>query len=257
MGTSRGKFRGGIELAHSLGLLSIDECVDEATRAVAEGTKTIKIKTGHDAARDIEVVRRIREALGDQIRIRVDANEGYSSTSEAIRVTRAQEEYDLLVCEQPVSGIDRLARVAAGITAPVMADESAWTSLDILELHAKNAAECFSCYVTKPGGIYRAKQQADIANALGMYCDIGGSIEMGIGNAANLHLGVALPNATLPSVCPVTTVAGAAGPTTAGIYYTEDVVTEPFRFVNGVVQVPEGPGLGITVDEDHVRALAV
>ena len=73
-----------------------------------------------------------------------------------------------------------------------MADESAWTAHDILELYELRAAECFSCYVTKPGGLYRARQQAELAAALGIYCDIGGSIELGIGNAANLHLGAAL-----------------------------------------------------------------
>lgn len=252
-----GRHRDGIELTHSLGIMEVDRCVAEAEQAVAEGARTIKCKTGLDPERDVELVRRLREALGDAIRIRVDGNEGYRTIAEAVNVTRRQEEYGILLCEQPVAGAEGLARVAERIDSPVMADESAWTIHDILELHDLRAAECFSCYVTKPGGLYRARQQAELAAALGMYCDIGGSIEMGIGNAANLHLGVALPNAILPSVCPVTKPAGAAGPEVAGIYYLDDIVTAPFRFEDGKVMVPHGPGLGVEVDVEKLERYAL
>jgi muconate cycloisomerase len=191
------------------------------------------------------------------VKIRVDGNEAYRTVTEAVEVTRRQEEYDLLLCEQPVAGAEGLARVAERIESPVMADESAWTVHDILELYALHAAECFSCYVTKPGGLHRARQQAELAAVLGIYCDIGGSIELGIGNAANLHLGAALPTAILPSVCPVTKPAGAGGPEIAGIYYLDDIVTEPFRFKDGKVMVPDGPGLGVEVDVEQLARYAV
>jgi muconate cycloisomerase len=252
-----GRLRDGIEVTHSLGIMEVDRCVAEAEQAVAEGARTIKCKTGLDPDRDVELVRRLRETLGDAIRIRVDGNEGYRTVPEAVEVTRRQEDYGILLCEQPVAGAEGLARVAERIDVPVMADESAWTVHDILELHELRAAECFSCYVTKPGGLHRARQQAELADALGLYCDIGGSIELGIGNAANLHLGAALPNAILPSVCPVTKPSGAAGPEIAGIYYLDDVVTAPFRFEDGTVLVPEGPGLGIEVDVEQLRRYAV
>jgi muconate cycloisomerase len=252
-----GRLRDGIELAHSLGIMDIDRCVAEAEQAVAEGTLTIKCKTGLDPGRDVELVRRLRESLGDDVRIRVDGNEGYRTVAEAIETTRRQEEYGIFLCEQPVAGAEGLARVAGRINVPVMADESAWTALDILELHELQAAECFSCYVTKPGGLYRARQQAELAAALGVYHDIGGSIEMGIGNAANLHLGAAMPAAILPSVCPVTKPSGAAGPEIAGVYYLDDIVTEPFRFENGKVMVPDGPGLGVEVDVEKLVQYAV
>ncbi len=252
-----GRLRDGIEVTHSLGIMEVDRCVAEAEQAVAEGVLTIKCKTGLDPERDVELVRRLRERLGDGVKIRVDGNEGYRSVSEAVEVTRRQEEHGILLCEQPVAGAEALARVAERIEAPVMADESAWTVHDILELYELRAAECFSCYVTKPGGLYRARQQAELAAALGMACDIGGSIELGVGNAANLHLGAALPNATLPSVCPVTKPAGAAGPEIAGVYYTDDVVAEPFRFEAGRVLVPDGPGLGVEVDVEKLRRYAV
>jgi muconate cycloisomerase len=252
-----GQFRDRIEVAHSLGIMPIEKCVEEAVIAVEEGIRTIKCKTGLDPARDVEVVRQLRRSLGDGIKIRIDGNEGYRNPWEAIAVIRQQEEYGIFLCEQPVMGAAQMAQVAERINCPLMADESAWTVHDLLELAELRAAACFSCYVTKPGGLFRARQQAEIADALGMYSDVGGSIESGIGNAANLHLGAASRIATLPSVTPVSKPEGTAGPTMAGIYYLDDLITEAFRFVDGHVLVPQGPGLGIEVDTDKLRKYAV
>ena len=249
-----GKFRDRIEVAHSLGIMPIEKCIEEAESAIAEGAKTIKCPTGLDDERDIELVRQLRTRFGDKLKIRVDGNEGYKNAWQAIKVTRRQEEYGILLCEQPVMGTRDLAYVAERIESPIMADESAWTVADIHELSDHKAAACFSLYVTKPGGLYRAKQQADAAMAMGMYSDIGGSIEMGVGNAANLHLGAATEIAILPSVCPTTKPKGADGPVTAGNYYLDDIVQSPLRFEDGCVLVPDGPGLGIEVDMDKVRA---
>jgi muconate cycloisomerase len=243
-----GRVRSGVEVAHSLGIMSLDRCFAEAEEAVAEGARTIKCKTGLDPERDVTIVRELRRLLGDDIKIRVDGNEAYTSVHEAIAVTLRQEEYGLLLCEQPVAGALGLSRVAARISSPVMADESAWTVEDIIELDELDAAACFSCYVTKPGGLYRAREQAELAQRFGMYCDIGGSIETGIGNAANLQLGTSLAIATLPSVCPVSQPEGSDGPKVAGVYYLDDLIVQPFEFRDGVVMVPKGPGLGIEVD---------
>lgn len=252
-----GSHRQGIELAHSLGIMSIDRCLEEAGQAVAEGALTIKCKTGLDPVRDVELVRRLRELVGPDVKIRVDGNEGYSHVAEAVRVTRAQEEYDIMLCEQPVAGAEGLAAVAQRIDTPVMADESAWTVEDIWELVDLGAAEYFSCYVTKPGGLFRARQQAETARRLGMMCDIGGSIETGIGNAANLALGAAAENAVLPSVCPVSGSEGSDRPEIAGIYYTDDLIAGAFGFEEGRVMVPEGPGLGVDVDVAKVQKYSV
>ncbi|GAA1933618.1 mandelate racemase/muconate lactonizing enzyme family protein [Nocardioides marmoribigeumensis] len=252
-----GRHREGIEVAHSLGIMDLDRCFAEAEEAVAEGARTIKCKTGLDPERDVALVRGLRERLGAEVKIRVDGNEGYSSVNEAVDVTLRQEEYDILLCEQPVAGAEGLARVASRISSPVMADESAWTVHDILELDKLDAAACISLYVTKPGGLYRARQVGEVAGHLGIYTDIGGSIETAIGNAANLHLGTAMANAVLPSVCPVSQPEGREGPRMAGVYYLDDLVTEPFRFVDGVVMAPTGPGLGIEVDREKIARYTV
>lgn len=243
-----GAHRDSIEVAHSLGIMPLDLCYAEAEEAVAEGALTIKCKTGLEPERDVTLVRELRRRLGEKINIRVDGNEAYGSVAEAVAVTKAQEEYNILLCEQPVVGAVAMGRVAARIESPVMADESAWTTHDLLELDKYDAAQCISLYVTKPGGLYRARQVGDLAEDLGMYCDIGGSIETGIGNAANLHLGAATRIARLPSVCPVSQPEGSGGPRIAGVYYLDDLIAEPLRFSDGRVYVPQGPGLGIQVD---------
>ena len=252
-----GSHRDSIEVAHSLGIMDLDRCYAEAEEAVAEGALTIKCKTGLDPERDVTLVRELRRRLGNTIKIRVDGNESYSSVGEAVSFTKRQEEFDILLCEQPVVGALGLARVAERIESPVMADESAWTVQDILELDKLNAAQCISLYVTKPGGLYRARQVADIAEQVGMYCDIGGSIETGIGNAANLHLGSATKIARLPSVCPVSQPEGSNGPKIAGVYYLDDLISEPFRFESGRVFTPTGAGLGIEVDRQKLKRYAV
>lgn len=247
-----GAFRDSIEVAHSLGIMDLDRCYSEAEEAVAEGATTIKCKTGLDAERDVTLVRELRRRLGPDVKIRVDGNEGYSSVSEAVRVTRQQEEYNILLCEEPVIGAAGLAKVAERINAPVMADESAWNVYDVMELSRLNAAECISLYVTKPGGLFHARQLGYLVEKLDMYNDIGGSIETGIGNAANLHLGAAVRSATLPSVCPVSQPEGSDGPNVAGVYYLDDLVTAPFKFEGGRVFTPTGPGLGIEVDREKI-----
>lgn len=252
-----GQFRDRIEIAHSLGIMPVEKCVEEAIQAVAEGARTIKCKTGLDAGRDVAVVRELRKRLGDDIRIRVDGNEGYLDPLEAVRVTKRQEEWGIFICEQPVMGAREMALVAERIDTPVMADESAWTVHDLMELTHHKAAACLSLYVTKPGGLYRAKQVGDLAESLGLYSDIGGSIELGIGNAANLHLGAATRIARLPSVTPTTKPAGTKGPEIAGSYYLDDIVTEPFRYEDGAVLVPQGVGLGVEVDLDKLAKYAV
>src|SRR5690606_6272924 len=111
----------------------------------------------------------------------------------------------------------------------------AWTARDIIDLHDRRAAEYFSCYTTKPGGLWRARQQAELASALGFQHDIGGSGEFGVGVAANLHLGVATEGCVLASVCPVPSVDGEAGPKVAGVFYTDDVIVDPPELRDGVL----------------------
>lgn len=251
-----GRFRDRIPVCHSLGIMDDDPALDEAEQAVSEGIRTIKVKTGVDAGRDVRIVRKLRERLGDDVSLRVDANEGYRLVSEAVAITqRMVDEGGIFLCEQPLAGARPCAEVARRVSVPVMLDESAWTTADILEIAELGAIEMISLYVTKPGGLWRARQQSIVAESVGLISDIGGSIEMGIGNAANLQLGAATPIAELPSVCPVSAPAGTRDGI-AGAYYNDDLITEPFSLEEGFLLVPDGPGLGIEVDEEKIQAYA-
>jgi muconate cycloisomerase len=248
-----GLYRERIPIAHSLGLMEIEKAVDEARQAVAEGVKTVKLKGGVEPRRDVNLVERIRLAVGADVKICVDANQGYASPKLAVQVTRAMAEYDLLYMEQPVEGIEQMAEVTRRVDTPVMADESAWTAHDVLEIARKKAADMISIYTTKPGGLFKAKQVAAVAQAAGLACNVNGSVETGVGNAANLHLAASTGVVTYGCVVPVSTPKEKARGGIAGIYYSDDIIREPFEYHDGDVIVSSRPGLGIELDEDKLK----
>ncbi len=248
-----GCFRDRISIAHSLGLMEIEKAVEEALQAKSEGVKTIKLKGGVDPRRDVELVRRMREALGSETKICMDANQGYPTPKVAVQVTKAMAEYDLLYMEQPVEGIDQMAEVARRVDTPIMADESAWTPQDVMEIAHKKAADMISIYTTKPGGIFKAKKVAAVAEAAGLKCNVNGSVETGVGNAANIHLAASTAVVTFGCVVPVSTPKGTGTKGIAGIYYQDDIIKEAFGYNDGDILVSRKPGLGIELDEDKLK----
>src|SRR5205085_4329001 len=104
-----------VPVTHSIGLIAIEEAEKEAAKVAAEGIRTIKIKIGVDAKRDVEIVRAVRSAAGPDIDICVDANEGYKTPGEAVVVLREMEKYRLKYAEQPCMGIERIAEVARAL----------------------------------------------------------------------------------------------------------------------------------------------
>jgi muconate cycloisomerase len=248
-----GRVREAIPVTHSIGLLAIEEAVTECVQVVNEGILTVKIKVGVEPQRDVEIVHQVREAVGPDVDLCVDANQGYSSPAEAIQTIKAMEPYRLKYVEQPVEGLMRMAEVVSGIDTPVMADESAWTAQDVLEIIERRAADIVSIYTTKPGGLYRAMEVAAVARAAGLPCNVNGSVETGVGNLANIQLAAAAPSVTLSCVVPVSTPAEAQHGQLAGIYYTDDVIKAPFELIDGSIKVPDGPGMGIEIDEDKIE----
>ena len=248
-----GLFRERVAIAHSLGLMEIEKAVDEAKQAIAEGVKTIKLKGGVEAKRDVELVKQIRQAIGPDLNICVDANQGYATPKIAVKITKAMEEYNLLYMEQPVEGIDRMAEVARRVDTPIMADESAWTPEDVIEIVQKKAADMISIYTTKPGGMFKGKKVAAVAEAAGLKCNVNGSVETGVGNAANIQLAASTGVVGYGCVVPVSSPKEKAKKGIAGIYYQDDIITEPFVFDNGDIIVSSKPGLGIELDEDKLK----
>lgn len=243
-----GLVRRAIPIAHSLGLMPVDDAVREAELAVEEGIPCIKMKAGTDAARDVELVRRLRRAL-PSIKIRVDCNQGYRSWKDAVRTIDAMAEHGVWFVEQPVEGLEGMARVAQAVRVPIMADESAWSPQDVLRLIEWKAAEMISVYYTKPGGLAKTKKVLAIAETAGLECDINGSIEMGVGNAANLHLAASAAGITIPGSITITSTAEKVTTKIAMHKYLDDIIVQPFEYRDGCLIVPDGPGLGIELDE--------
>jgi muconate cycloisomerase len=252
-----GRARARVPVTHSIGLLAIDQAVAECAQVVREGIRTLKLKVGVESRRDIDVVREVRQAVGPDVDICVDANQGYVSPREAIRTIRAMEPYRLKYAEQPVEGIAALTEVARAIDTPVMADESAWTPRDVIEIAERHGVEIVSIYTTKPGGLARALEVAAVARAAGLLCNVNGSVETGVGNLANVHLAAAAPAVTLSCVVPVSTPAEAQHGQLAGIYYKDDLIAAPFAFKDGAIVVPDGPGWGIEVDPAKIERYRV
>jgi muconate cycloisomerase len=252
-----GRARERVPVTHSLGLIPIEEAAAEAAKVAAEGIRTIKIKIGTDAKRDIAVVRAVREAAGPDMDICVDANEGYRTPGEAVTVLREMEKCRLKYAEQPCMGIERIAEVARAIDTPVMADESAWNAHDVIQIVEQHAVDIVSIYTTKPGGLYKAMEVASVCRAAGIICNVNGSIETGVGNLANIQLAAAAPAVTLSCVVPVSTPAEHQRGQIGGIYYRDDLIAAPMRLVDGAIEVPQGAGMGIPVDEAKVAKYQV
>ena len=253
-----GRFRPGVRIAHMIGLMDRDEAVEEALAALEDGCTAFQIKANGDSKRDADVTRALREAVGPDVMHRVDANQGYRrlGVKEAVRSVRALEDAGADCVEQPTEGLKDMAAVKEAVGLMVIADESAWQPQDALEIAREGAADAISIYVAKAGGLLRARKVAAIAEASNLPCDVNGSLEGGVGNAANVHLAIACPAITLPAVIPVTAPAGGPDRTT-GRYYTDDIVTKPFVFEDGLLRAPEGIGLGIELDEEKLEAYRV
>jgi muconate cycloisomerase len=252
-----GQARASVPIAHMLGLMSVEEALVEARAALADGVRALQIKGGRDLSRDARLVRALREEHGPDIWLRVDANGGYRGRA-AVRhalVTLAEAGADLV--EQPVLGVDHLAQARIDAPLPLMADESCWSPGDALELVSKCAIDALSVYVGKAGGLARARQVCAIAAAAGVPHDVNGALELGIGNAANVHLALATPAELLPCVLPVTQAAGAPASRTGGRYFEDDVVQTSFVWIGGAVAELCGPGLGVEVDVERVERYCV
>lgn len=210
---------------------SIDALLEVVARYVADGYVRIKLKI--EPGRDVESVRAVREAFGPSMLLQVDANAAYR-VEDAAHLARL-DEFDLLLIEQPLPEEDLVGNVelARRVRTPICLDESI-TTVEV----ARGALDIGACSIIniKPGrvgGYLEAKKIHDLCFERGIPVWCGGMLETGIGRAANLAL-AALPGFTLP------------GDTSASRrYFTRDV-TRPFELNDGYIDVPTGPGIGVT-----------
>ncbi|MBS7616167.1 dipeptide epimerase [Candidatus Bathyarchaeota archaeon] len=177
----------------TLGIKSPKEMARDAVKAVKKGFKALKVKVGVNPTEDIERIRLIREAAGENIQIRIDANQGWTP-KQAIEVLNKIEKFNIQFAEQPVPAEDLngLKEVKQNSPIPIMADESVHSPEDALRLI--EAVDMINIKLMKCGGIHNAKKIAAIAEAAGAPCMIGCMGESEIGIAAGAHLAAAVKN---------------------------------------------------------------
>ena len=239
-----GRYQDSVEY---MGYLFIDTPERNAAKAkayVEQGFQTLKVKVGRSIAQDVASIAAIRGAVGPDVRIRVDANQGWSVAT-AVKAIRAMEPYGLEYVEQPVTerDFDGMAQVSRAVATPVAADESCKTVLDALQLAEKQACEVFVIYVSEAGGLLKSRQIADIAYQSGITCALGTWAELGIGTLAGAHLigshrSFALANDTHYPI------------------QEDDVIAPLLPFKGATLRIPDSPGLGATLDREKLARYA-
>lgn len=234
-----GKVRDRVPLSYSIPFGDPKDMAALARERVEWGNRTVKVKVGsEDSARDIAAVKLVREAIGPDVKLRVDGNMGWQTAKQAIRVICEMEKHNLELVEQPLAAhdLDGLAEVRRAITVPLMADESVRNPRSAMQVIRRQAADIANVYVTEAGGLLNASRIFAMCEAANMPCMIGSMPEFGIGTAAQIHLGVAMTNLGPDSdACGV-------------LYHQEDLLKNPLRIENGFSYPPEGPGLGVEID---------
>jgi muconate cycloisomerase len=241
-----GRVRDRVPLSWSLAVTSPEAEVEEAREKTALGHRIFKIKTAaHPVAADVERVRRIREAVGADVSLRVDANQGWDRPT-ALAAIAALEPYRLDFVEQPVPkwDLDGMAEIARRVTVPIMADESCASPHDALAIARLGGVSILALKVTKSAGLLGTMAVARIAEAAGMSCYVGCMIETSLGTAAYLQLALAAQ--------PVTWGCELFGP----LLLKGDVVRAPVRYADGAILALDGPGLGVDVDETALKECA-
>lgn len=211
------------------------ELAEVALRRAREGFDVLKVKVGTDAAGDVARVVSIREAVGPDARIRLDANQGWTPR-EAVRTMRAIEASGAGVelVEQPVAGHDiaGLAHVTANIDTPVLADESVHGVRDLLAVIERRAADMVNVKLVKCGGLAPARTLLELATEAGLGTTVGSMMETHIGIGAAASLAAAYPTTAVNDLDAAWWLAGS--PVTGGV-----------RYDGPVVHLPDAPGLGI------------
>lgn len=216
--------------------------IDTARRRRQEGFVTFKVKVAaNDPVTDLGRAEAARKAVGGAVRVSADANEGYSP-ADALAFARRAGDVGLDFFEQPVRGHDIEAmRACADVASiPIGADEGLHKLADIERHHAEGAAAGGSLKLIKLGGASQVMAASALMKRLGMHVNLAGkAADTSIGSAAIAHVALALP--LLDWDCNITNQ-----------YLIDDVVTNPVAVIDGHIVTPEGPGLGVQVDEDKL-----
>lgn len=233
-----GGYKEKIETSITVGLNPVEIMIQRAKEYVSNGFSCLKVKCGMDPSHDIEAILGIRSAVGPNVKIRIDANEGYT-LEKALRVVETLEELgaDIEIFEQPTPAkyLYALKEITAQCSVPIMADETVFTLRDSLKLIKMEIADMINIKLMKIGGITNALDANVYAELAGIPVMIGCMNESMGAMAAGVHIACAVKNIKYADL-------------DSAIDFKNDVVTGGASYKDGFVIPSEEPGLGIEVD---------
>jgi L-alanine-DL-glutamate epimerase-like enolase superfamily enzyme len=240
-----GALRPRVELAACMGIRPYAEAKALALRYVDMGFSTLKTKAGRDAAEDLDMVRGIRDGVGDRLRLRIDPNMGYTPEV-ALQLAKDLEQYHLEYFEQPMHStlLAESARIRKRTSTPLALNESVTTPEVALQILRLDAADVLLPDTPQCGGIGGVRKVATLCEAARVPCVFHCAHDLGVKTAAMLHVVASTPAFTLANDC---------------TYYglEDDIVTPLHRIERGTMAVPQEPGLGVQVDEAKVKRYRV
>jgi L-rhamnonate dehydratase len=240
-----GAYRDSIDLAAYV-FVNDAAKVGAAARAFRErGYRSFKLKIGVDEKSDIALSRAVRDAIGPDVPLRLDVN-GAWTPGTARRQLEKLRELDPTYVEQPLEHDDLAGHAAlrAAQPVPIALDESAYTLNDVGNIVRIGAADVILVDPHEAGGLWACLKCAAVAEAVGIPVTLHSGGELGLSQAAYLHLAASIPNLTLSI-------------DTELDYLSDDIVTQPFVQKAGSLPVPTGPGLGVTIDPDKLTRYRV
>ena len=231
-----GGYRDRVETDITISINEPEEMAADAAEVVQQGFSALKLKVGIDSEKDIKRVKAIRDVVGSDMKIRLDANQGWE-VDEAIETIRKIEElgFDVELVEQPVKARDfeGMKKVKDNVNTIIMADESCFSPEDARRLLEMNAADVLNIKLMKCGGIYKALQIIEIAEEFGVECMLGCMVESKISLTAAAHLAAAKKTITRVDL-------------DAAILLKEDPGVGGFNKEIPWFSLDDSPGLGIT-----------
>lgn len=221
---------------------SVEQMAEDALKIKANDFQIIKVKLGDGGAKDVQRIEAIREAVGNDIKIRIDANQGWK-VKEAIRTLNDLDKFDIQYCEEPINkhNFFKLKKVRANSPIKIMADECLSDHYDARKLIQGNHCDFFNIKLGKSSGFHKAFKIIEEAEAANIAMQIGGFLESKILFTANCHL--AHTSSLVEYFDFDSPLFHEFDPIQGGMEYQK----------NGEIRIPDTPGLGLSVDESFLK----